>query len=72
MPCMQGAEALLDGRGVRVPGYETGNFMGADPAGGRQAAHGVLQGGDLWPRAGLPGGKGPCNQYLHANSRYSG
>ena len=28
MPCMQGAEALLDGRGVRVPGYETGNFMG--------------------------------------------
>jgi malonate-semialdehyde dehydrogenase (acetylating)/methylmalonate-semialdehyde dehydrogenase len=25
---MQGAEVLLDGRGVRVPGYEAGNFMG--------------------------------------------
>ena len=25
---MQGAQILLDGRGVRVPGYESGNFMG--------------------------------------------
>lgn len=25
---MQGAEILLDGRGVTVPGYESGNFLG--------------------------------------------
>ena len=25
---LQGAEILLDGRGVKVPGYESGNFMG--------------------------------------------
>ena len=25
---VQGAQMLLDGRGVRVPGYERGNFMG--------------------------------------------
>ena len=25
---MQGAEILLDGRGVQVPGYESGNFLG--------------------------------------------
>lgn len=25
---MQGAEILLDGRGVKVPGYESGNFLG--------------------------------------------
>ena len=25
---VQGAQILLDGRGVRVPGYESGNFMG--------------------------------------------
>lgn len=24
----QGAEAVLDGRGVKVPGYESGNFLG--------------------------------------------
>ena len=24
----QGAEVLLDGRGVSVPGYESGNFVG--------------------------------------------
>lgn len=25
---MQGAQILLDGRGVTVPGYESGNFLG--------------------------------------------
>jgi len=25
---LQGAECLLDGRGVEVPGYENGNFVG--------------------------------------------
>jgi malonate-semialdehyde dehydrogenase (acetylating)/methylmalonate-semialdehyde dehydrogenase len=25
---MQGATCLLDGRGVKVPGYEKGNFVG--------------------------------------------
>lgn len=26
--CLQGAECPLDGRGVQVPGYEQGNFVG--------------------------------------------
>ena len=25
---LQGAECILDGRGVQVPGYERGNFVG--------------------------------------------
>lgn len=28
MVCTQGAQCWLDGRGVKVPGYEKGNFVG--------------------------------------------
>ncbi len=28
MPENQGSKILLDGRGVKVPGYEKGNFIG--------------------------------------------
>jgi hypothetical protein len=64
----QGAKILLDGRGVKVPGFEKGNFIG--PTGElalcrpnltssqpsycrREAAHGHLQARSLRPRADL-------------------